>query len=158
MSSVASSAASSAAPIEPPVRRFLRATEIDTRMIGMVAALLLIWIGFHVYGAVFNGGGVFISPRNLWNLLVQTSSIAVMTSGMVLVIVMRHIDLSVGSVLGFTGMIIGVTQVYFLPQFLGLGHPMIWILTVIIGIAFLPKHLNGKRVEAIPRVQPLLAH
>ena len=44
-----------------------------------------------------------------------------MTSGMVLVIVMRHIDLSVGSVLGFTGMIIGVTQVYLLPHFLGLG-------------------------------------
>jgi D-xylose transport system permease protein len=136
MSSVASSAASSAAPIEPPLRRLLRATEIDTRMIGMVAALLLIWVGFHVYGAVFNGGGVFISPRNLWNLLVQTSSIAVMTSGMVLVIVMRHIDLSVGSVLGFTGMIIGVTQVYFLPNLLGLGHPLIWILTVLIGVAF----------------------
>jgi D-xylose transport system permease protein len=136
MSSIASGVTGSAAPIESPVKRFLRATEIDTRMIGMVAALLLIWIGFHVYGAIANGGGVFITPRNLWNLLVQTSSIAVMTSGMVLVIVMRHIDLSVGSILGFTGMIIGVTQVYFLPQFLGLGHPLIWILTVIIGVGF----------------------
>jgi D-xylose transport system permease protein len=136
MSSAVSHAAGSAAPTESLVKRLLRATEIDTRMIGMVAALLLIWVGFHVYGAIENGGGVFITPRNLWNLLVQTSSIAVMTSGMVLVIVMRHIDLSVGSILGFTGMIIGVTQVYFLPHFLGLGHPLIWILTVIIGIAF----------------------
>jgi D-xylose transport system permease protein len=136
MSSAVSHATSVAAPTEPPLKRLLRATEIDTRMIGMVVALLLIWIGFHVYGAIENGGGVFITPRNLWNLLVQTSSIAVMTSGMVLVIVMRHIDLSVGSILGFTGMIIGVTQVYLLPHFLGLGHPLIWILTVIIGIAF----------------------
>lgn len=136
MSSAVSHAANAAAPTESLVKRLLRATEIDTRMIGMVVALLLIWIGFHVYGAIENGGGVFITPRNLWNLLVQTSSIAVMTSGMVLVIVMRHIDLSVGSILGFTGMIIGVTQVYFLPHFLGLGHPLIWILTVIIGIAF----------------------
>jgi D-xylose transport system permease protein len=124
-----------ASPIESPVRRFLRATEIDTRMIGMVLALLLIWVGFQAYGAIFNGGGVFITPRNLWNLLVQTSSISVMTSGMVLIIVMRHIDLSVGSILGFTGMIIGVTQVYLLPHFLGLENPLIWVLTIIIGVA-----------------------
>ena len=136
MSSAVSRTTGVAAPTEPLVKRLLRATEIDTRMIGMVIALLLIWIGFHVYGAIENGGGVFITPRNLWNLLVQTSSIAVMTSGMVLVIVMRHIDLSVGSILGFSGMIIGVTQVYFLPHFLGLGHPLIWVLTIIIGIAF----------------------
>ena len=97
MSSAVSRTTGVAAPTEPLVKRLLRATEIDTRMIGMVIALLLIWIGFHVYGAIENGGGVFITPRNLWNLLVQTSSIAVMTSGMVLVIVMRHIDLSVGS-------------------------------------------------------------
>jgi D-xylose transport system permease protein len=136
MSSAVSHATGVAAPTEPLLKRLLRATEIDTRMIGMVVALLAIWIGFHIYGAIENGGGVFITPRNLWNLLVQTSSIAVMTSGMVLVIVMRHIDLSVGSILGFTGMIIGVTQVYLLPHFLGLGHPLIWILTVVIGIAF----------------------
>ena len=43
-----------------------------------------------------------MTPRNLWNLLVQTSSIAVMATGMVLIIVMRHIDLSVGSMLGFS--------------------------------------------------------
>ena len=29
---------------EGAVTRFLRATEIDTRMLGMVAALLLIWV------------------------------------------------------------------------------------------------------------------
>ena len=119
---------------ESAVGRFLRATEIDTRMAGMVGALLLIWLGFHLYGVVHDGSGIFITPRNLWNLLVQTSSIAVMTCGMVLVIVMRHIDLSVGSILGFTGIVMGVLQVYLLPNLLGLGHPAIWILTAAAGI------------------------
>ena len=92
---------------EGAIARFLRATEIDARMLGMVAALLIIWIGFDIYSGFLRDGeglfgGSFLTPRNLWILLVQTSSIAVMTTGMVLIIVMRHIDLSVGSILGFT--------------------------------------------------------
>ncbi len=116
--------------------RFLRATEVDTRMLGMVGALVLIWVGFHYYGQIFNGFGAFLTPRNLWNLSVQTSSIAVMATGMVLVIVTRHIDLSAGSLLGVTAMIMGVVQVWVLPQYLGLEHPMIWVITVIVGILF----------------------
>ncbi len=121
---------------ESAMVRFLRATEVDTRLLGMIGALVLIWLGFHFYGHFVNGYGAFLTPRNLWNLSVQTSSIAVMATGMVLVIVTRHIDLSVGSLLGFTAMIMGVTQVWVLPQFLGLGHPMIWVITVIVGVLF----------------------
>lgn len=121
---------------ESALIRFLRATEVDSRLLGMIGALLLIWLGFHFYGYFVNGFGAFLTPRNLWNLSVQTSSIAVMATGMVLVIVTRHIDLSVGSLLGFTAMIMGVTQVWILPQFLGLGNPLIWVITVITGIAF----------------------
>lgn len=116
--------------------RFLRATEVDTRLLGMIGALMLIWLGFHFYGVFVNGYGAFLTPRNLWNLSVQTSSIAVMATGMVLVIVTRHIDLSVGSLLGFSAMIMGVTQVWVLPQFLGLGHALIWPITVAVGITF----------------------
>ena len=134
MSSVAPGAASGA-PVEPLFRRLMRATEIDTRMLGMIGALVLIWLGFHVYTYILNGEGLFLTPRNLWNLLVQTSSVAVMATGMVLIIVMRHIDLSVGSILGFVSTIIGVTQVYVLPHYLGLDNPAIWILTVILGLA-----------------------
>lgn len=121
---------------ESGIVRFLRATEVDTRMLGMIGALLLIWVGFHYYGLIFNDFGAFLTPRNLWNLSVQTSSIAVMATGMVLVIVTRHIDLSAGSLLGVTAMVMGVTQVWFLPQYLGLEHPMIWVITVIVGIVF----------------------
>lgn len=114
--------------------RFLRATEIDVRLLGMIAALVIIWVGFHFYGALFKGFGAFLTPRNLWNLSVQTSSVGVMACGMVLVIVTRHIDLSVGSILGFTAMCMAILQVWILPDILGLGHPLIWIISACAGI------------------------
>lgn len=119
---------------EGPFTRFLRATEVDVRLLGMIVALVTIWVGFHVYGQVVNGRGAFLSARNLWNLSVQTASIGVMATGMVLVIVTRHIDLSVGSILGFCAMMMAIIQVWILPEYLGLGHPMIWIITVISGL------------------------
>jgi len=114
------------------VARFLKATELDTRMLGMVGALLAIWIGFHILS-----DGLFLTPRNLWNLSVQSSSVAVMATGMVLVIVTRNIDLSVGSLLGFVGMIMGVTQAVILPRMVGLslGDPAIWIIALAAGLA-----------------------
>jgi D-xylose transport system permease protein len=123
------------APSEPAIRRLLRATEVDTRMIGMIGALALIWIGFDIYTLVSSGERLFLTPRNLWNLSVQTSSIAIMATGMVLIIVMRHIDLSVGSIVGFVSTIIGVAQVRFLPLYLGLDNPTIWIIAVIVALA-----------------------
>ncbi len=131
----AAPSATSAAPNELAIRRLLRATEVDTRMLGMIGALALIWIGFNIITWVQNGEGLFLSPRNLWNLSVQTSSIAVMATGMVLVIVMRHIDLSVGSIIGFVSTIIGVAQVHILPAYLGLDNPAIWIIAVILALA-----------------------
>jgi D-xylose transport system permease protein len=112
-----------------PVTRFFRATEIDTRLLGMVGALLIIWIGFQIMT-----GGLFLTPRNLWNLSVQTSSVAVMATGMVLVIVTRNIDLSVGSMLGFCGMVMGVLQAQVLPQYLGFNSPATWIITLAAGL------------------------
>ena len=116
--------------MEHPVKRFFRATEIDTRLLGMIGALLIIWIGFHVLS-----GGLFLTPRNLWNLSVQTASVAVMATGMVLVIVTRNIDLSVGSILGFVGMIMGVVQAELLPQVLGFNHPLLWVITLLVGLS-----------------------
>ena len=76
------------ASIGNPIQRFMAATELDTRLIGMIGALVLIWVGFHILS-----GGLFLTPRNLWNLSVQSSEVAVMATGMVLVIVTRNIDL-----------------------------------------------------------------
>lgn len=114
--------------------KFLRATEIDARLLGMIAALLLIWVGFHLYGEIVNGFGAFLTPRNLWNLSVQTASIGVMATGMVLVIVTRHIDLSVGSILGLCAMSMAIIQVWWLPDLIGLGHPLVWVIAAICGL------------------------
>src|SRR3989337_150048 len=79
-------------------RSLLRSIEIDTRLLGMIGALAIIWIGFNIMS-----GGDFLTARNMWNLSVQSTSIAIMATGMVLVIVSRNIDLSVGSLLGSLG-------------------------------------------------------
>jgi D-xylose transport system permease protein len=113
-----------------PIQAVIQAAEIDTRLLGMLGALAIIWVGFHIFT-----GGTFLTPRNLWNLSVQTSSVAVMATGMVLVIVSRNIDLSVGSMLGFVGMVMASVQVEVLPSLLGFDHPITWIVTVLIGIA-----------------------
>lgn len=133
--STTSSSQNPALANEGIVKRFFRATEIDTRMLGMVAALLLVWCIFDVWSGINSPdtglfGGAFLTPRNLWTLMVQTSSIAVMSTGMVLLIVMRQIDLSVGSMLSLIAVATAVLQVYQLAPALGFGHPIIWVLGV----------------------------
>jgi len=64
----------------------------------MILALAVIWVVF-----AFLTDGMFVSARNISNLIVQTVTTAILAIGVVLVIVSGHIDLSVGSVLGFTG-------------------------------------------------------
>jgi D-xylose transport system permease protein len=120
--------------VESPLQRFFRATEIDTRLLGMIGALVLIGVGFQIFGQLLTGEAVFLSPRNLWNLSVQTSAIAVMSTGMVLIIVMRHIDLSVGSMLSFVGVVTGVAQAYWLSPALGAESPVIWIIAVALAL------------------------
>src|SRR5664280_2960950 len=123
-------------PVGEPTRRSMRSIlfslEVDTRLLGMVVALAVIWVGFDV----MSGGG-FLTTRNLWNLSVQSSSIAVMATGMVLIIVSRNIDLSVGSILGLTGYVMAMLQAVWIPTSLGLGfdQPYTWILALAIGVA-----------------------
>jgi D-xylose transport system permease protein len=120
----------------PPARNSLigvwRSMEIDGRLFGMILALAIIWLGFHVLS-----GGLFLTPRNLWNLSVQSSSIAIMATGMVLIIVSRNIDLSVGSLLGFLGYTMAMVQAIWIPTtfHLGFGQPYTWIVTLIVGLA-----------------------
>lgn len=112
-------------------RTLLASTEIDTRLAGMIAALVVIWVGFH-----FLSDGAFLTSRNLWNLSVQSASIAIMATGMVLIIVSRNIDLSVGSLLGFLGYVMAVAQARWIPERLGLGfdQPYTWAIALAIGI------------------------
>jgi D-xylose transport system permease protein len=106
----------------PPSQR--RGLGLDPRMVSMLLALLGIWIGLAVLT-----GGVFLTPRNLYNLSVQASAIAVISCGMVFVIVARQIDLSVGSLLAFTGVLTAFVQVNWLE-----GTPGSWLISIAIGI------------------------
>jgi D-xylose transport system permease protein len=110
-----------------------RSLDIDTRLLGMVAALAIIWIGFQIMS-----GGLFLTPRNLWNLSVQSASIAIMATGMVLIIVSRNIDLSVGSVLGFLGYTMAMVQAVWIPNTLHLGfnQPYTFLIALAIGALF----------------------
>ncbi len=141
MSDTANSSQNPALQSESAIKRFFRATEIDARMLGMIAALILIWCLFDIASGIMRGnfggllGGSFLTPRNLWTLLVQTSSIAVMSTGMVLLIVMRQLDLSVGSMLSMVAVAGAVLQVFKLAPVLGVGHWSIWMVGVLACIA-----------------------
>ncbi len=64
----------------------------------MIAILITIWLAFDTLT-----GGIFLTARNLFNLSLQVAVVGIMACGMVLVIVARQIDLSVGSQIGFIG-------------------------------------------------------
>ncbi|WP_299790683.1 sugar ABC transporter permease [uncultured Marivita sp.] len=91
-------------------------------LIGLLAAIALV---FH-----FLSGGLFLTPRNLYNLVVQTSVVAILAAGMTLVIATRNIDLSVGSILGFVGMLIALFQIQIFPM----DAAWNWPLTIMVGI------------------------
>jgi putative multiple sugar transport system permease protein len=76
------------------------------REYGILIALVVI-MGFFQ----FMTGGVLLKPVNLTNLVLQNSYIIIMAVGMLLVIVAGHIDLSVGSVMGFIGAVAAVLMV-----------------------------------------------
>jgi D-xylose transport system permease protein len=122
---VPASPAPAAGPKGGIIRNFLNATEVDVRLIGMLIALAIIWIGFNI-----GSGGLFLSPRNLWNLSVQTATIAILANGMVLIIVSRNIDLSVGSLLAFIGIIMSVVQADILPA----DTPFLWLIAIVAGL------------------------
>mgnify|MGYP002683197428 CR=1 FL=1 len=64
----------------------------------MIAVLGMIWAYFH-----YATDSIFLTPRNLSNLMTQMSVTAILAVGMLMLIVSGNIDLSVGSVLGFAG-------------------------------------------------------
>jgi putative multiple sugar transport system permease protein len=72
------------------------------------------YIAFFVIIAIFSATtkGLFISSRNIGNLLNATSYIAILSVGMTLVIVIRHIDLQVGYLSGFLGAIAAIALKY----------------------------------------------
>src|SRR3970040_2311294 len=99
----------------------------NIREYGMFIALFVIMGGFAVAT-----DGLFISSRNLVNLVNQTGYIAVLAVGMTLVIVIRHIDLSVGFLAGFLGAVAAIAMASWnLPVYLVI--PLVLVLGILAG-------------------------
>lgn len=95
----------------------------NVRQFGMLAALVLGLIFFQ-----FTTGGVMLKSLNVTNIFLQNGYIMVMVLGMLLVIVIGHIDLSIGSVAGFTGAVAAVMMTS-----LGLDPIVAVVLTLLLG-------------------------
>ncbi len=112
-----------------PRRSLVDALELDLRLLGMIGAFVALCLVFD-----FVTDGRFLTPRNVFNLTIQTVSVAIMATGMVFVIVTRHIDLSVGALLAICSAVMGVAQVAVLPSLLGFGHPLIAPVAMLAGM------------------------
>jgi putative multiple sugar transport system permease protein len=77
----------------------------NLRQFGMLFVLVALTLLFHVLTA-----GKVLTPTNLMNLLNGNSYILVLAIGMVMVIVIGHIDLAVGSVAAFAGIVVAVAM------------------------------------------------
>jgi D-xylose transport system permease protein len=86
------------------------AAGLDARLLAMLMVMAAIWLGLDALTA-----GTFLTPRNLFNLSLQVAVVGIMSCGMVLVIVSRQIDLSVGSQIGFIGVFGALLQNSILP-------------------------------------------
>lgn len=77
------------------------------RQFGILGSLVVILVVFEIFTLLRNGpNGATLTSGNLINVINQYSFILILAIGMVMVIIMGHIDLSVGSVAAFTGIIV----------------------------------------------------
>ena len=114
-----------------PARSFLSQLELDLRLLGMVGAFIAVCVVFNLLT-----DGRFLTPRNIFNLSIQTVSVAIMATGMVFIIVTRHIDLSVGALLATASAVMAMMQTRWLPDTLGLplGHAALPWLAILAGL------------------------
>lgn len=108
----------------------------NVREYGMYIALAVIMIVFTVLTK-----GLFFSSRNLSNLFNQMGYIAVLAVGMTLVIVIRHIDLSVGFMAGFLGAIAA--------RLLKEGFPLLPTILVVLSLGTIFGLINGFLVAQV---------
>lgn len=108
-----------------PLGRLLKTNIRDYAMYIVLVVL------FVVFGILTNG--LFLSPRNLTDLINQTGYVAVLAIGMTCILIISHIDLSVGYVAGFLGAV-AATLLTFNGWPLGLVLPLILVLGIVIGM------------------------
>jgi len=118
-------------------QEMLSLLKVNVREYGMYIALFVIMLIFSILT-----DGLFMSSRNISNLLDATGYIAVLAVGMTLVIVIRHIDLSVGYAAGFMGAIAAIL----LSQF---GLPVYLTIPIILLIGIIAGLINGFLIASV---------
>jgi putative multiple sugar transport system permease protein len=120
------------------IKDALKAQRHNVRDFGMYLAFIGIVIFFTI-----TTKGLFVSSRNIGNLVNATSYIAVLAVGMTLVIVIRHIDLSVGYLAGTLGAVAAISLKYWLLP-VGVTIPLVLALGVLAGLitAFLVAQMR----------------
>lgn len=103
----------------------------NIRDYGMFIALFVIMLVFSILT-----NGVFMSPRNISNLINSMGYIAVLAVGMTLVIVIKHIDLSVGFLAGFTGAVAAILLTRY-------GWPVALVIPAVLVLGGLVGLVNG---------------
>ena len=98
--------------------------KVDLRSYMMIIALLVIWLIFTIMTK-----GSFLSARNISNLFRQSVFISLLAIGMVMVIILGEIDLSVGSIVGLSGGILAILDVW-----KGINPVLSMIITLGIGL------------------------
>jgi D-xylose transport system permease protein len=103
---------------------------VNMQAYGLIFALIVIWIFFF-----FMTDGVYLSPQNFSNLFRQMTITAILSVGMVLVIVATHIDLSVGKLAGYISVIVAYLQAYYWHETMPDASPVLTTaLSVLIGL------------------------
>ncbi|MDD3439382.1 MAG: sugar ABC transporter permease [Clostridiaceae bacterium] len=110
----------------------------NIREYGMYIALVVIMLTFSMAT-----DGLFMSSRNISNLINQTGYIAVLAVGMTLIIVIRHIDLSVGYIAGFLGAIAAILLTkYAMPVWITIAVVLVLGASIGIIIGFLVTKMS----------------
>jgi putative multiple sugar transport system permease protein len=120
------------------LRDIIRSQQNNIREYGMYVAFVIIVIFFTI-----TTKGLFVSSRNIGNLVNAISYIAVLAVGMTMVIVIRHIDLSVGFLAGTLGAVAAIALKYWhLSVFLTI--PMVLVFGILAGLltAFLVAQMK----------------
>ncbi|MBA9026373.1 MULTISPECIES: sugar ABC transporter permease [Bacillaceae] len=109
----------------------------NIRDYGMYIALIVIMVTFSILT-----DGLFMSARNISNLLDSAGYIAVLAVGVMLVIVIRHIDLSIGFLAGFLGAIAAILLMQ-------VGLPVYIVIPIILILGLFAGSITGFLVAKI---------
>lgn len=111
----------------------------NIREIGLIFVIIVISILVQ-----FRSGGSFLTAENINNILVETAVLAILSVGMMMVIITGGIDLSIGATMALAGMV-GTTALKNNP---GLNPLMVILIAVLVGtvcglvVGFLVARLN----------------